>query len=385
MNTPPSPIRLAIRLLTAAVLLSGCSSAPPSLSPPPPVPSPSPAVSLALPTAALATSAPPSPTTRPVVGDGEAWLVFQSLADQFDPFADHDGIDHDDTVFLVRPDGTGLHRLPPADMVGSEIRPTWSPDGLRVAFIRGHLPGDVGELWAINADGTGAELLYTCSDGCNTISYPDWSPDGKSIYFDRDWDVPSSGGPPLSFGIWRYDLATHVAGPVLTRHGGVDVVQGRISPDGRNAVYVRCKVDAEVPECGLFVADLKRPDLENRITKPGLAVAYPDWSARDRITFNTYDLRNFATTTEPANLYSIGIYGDGLKQLTSYGPNDTRATQPRWTSDGHGIVYTLVTRSTRDDFGIRHVAYLDVDGTAALQISDSIIGTHPELRPAAAP
>ena len=66
----------------------------------------------------------PSATARPSVGNGEAWVVFQSLADQFDPSADQDGIDHDDTLFLVRTDGSGLHRLPPETMVGSEIRPT---------------------------------------------------------------------------------------------------------------------------------------------------------------------------------------------------------------------------------------------------------------------
>src|ERR1700754_4140797 len=89
----------------------------------------------AISTTALAPAVVASAAHRPHQSDptrvrpGQAWIVFQSLADQFDPAADGDGIDHDDTVFLVRPDGTGLHRLPPTRFVGSEIRPTWSPDG----------------------------------------------------------------------------------------------------------------------------------------------------------------------------------------------------------------------------------------------------------------
>ena len=150
--------------------------------------------------------APTSSETADVaVIDGEAWVAFQSLADQFDPAADQDGIDGDDTIFMARTDGTGLHRLPPEDLVGSEIRPTWSPDGSQVAFLRGHLPDDRTELWTINADGSQAQLRFTCEAPCNTIDYPDWGASGRFIYFQRD-TVPEVEGPPSVFEIYRLDL-----------------------------------------------------------------------------------------------------------------------------------------------------------------------------------
>ena len=156
------------------------------------------------------------------VRDGEEWVAFQSLADQFDPAADQDGIDGDDTIFMVRPDGTGLHRLPPEDLVGSEIRPTWSADGSQIAFLRGHLPDDLTELWTINADGSDAQLRFICKAPCNTIDYPDWGASGRFIYFQRD-TVPEVEGPPSVFEIYRLELSTGEATSVLRREDGMSV------------------------------------------------------------------------------------------------------------------------------------------------------------------
>jgi Tol biopolymer transport system component len=324
----------------------------------------------------------PSATAPPAVGDGEAWVVFQSLADQFDPSADQDGIDHDDSLFLVRTDGSGLHRLPPVSMVGSEIRPTWSPDGKRIAFIRGHLPIEGGELWVINVDGTGAERLFACPPPCNTIGDPDWSPDGTAIYFAGDSDAPASGGPPLTFQLWRYDLASRRAEAVLTRHDGMSAEQFRLSADGTRVVYTRARnLEAVAPESALFVADANGAH-ERRITDWTLHPADPDWSVTGKIVFNSYDLRSSPTTTEAANIYVIAPDGTGLRRLTNYGRNDTRATQPRWTPDGRGIIYTLVTRDPSDPYGVRNLAYMDADGShPRLLTPQPIIGTHPEPRP----
>jgi dipeptidyl aminopeptidase/acylaminoacyl peptidase len=62
--------------------------------------------------------------------------------------------------------------------------PAWSPDGQRIAFISDR-EGDFGNLWVMNADGSGAERLVRES---NQHGSPAWSPDGRRIVYTRNDD-----------------------------------------------------------------------------------------------------------------------------------------------------------------------------------------------------
>ena len=62
--------------------------------------------------------------------------------------------------------------------------PVWSPDGQRIAFISDR-EGDFGNLWVMNADGSGAERLVRES---HQHASPAWSPDGRRIAYTRNDD-----------------------------------------------------------------------------------------------------------------------------------------------------------------------------------------------------
>lgn len=131
-------------------------------------------------------------------------------------------------LFVVRPDGSGLRRLfrgpgderdpawspdgrllafvierdgpadpfadDPADLYVMDVRtgevrrltddraieysPTWSPDGTRIAFSKGH--EEQGGLYVMEADGTGLRRL---TDERRFEGQPAWSPDGERIAF----------------------------------------------------------------------------------------------------------------------------------------------------------------------------------------------------------
>jgi Tol biopolymer transport system component len=68
---------------------------------------------------------------------------------------------------------------------------SWSPDGKTIAFTRPH-PGG-GDIWSISVDG-GPETRLTTSTGISDD--PDYSPDGRYIYFNSD----RGGG---SMQVWR--------------------------------------------------------------------------------------------------------------------------------------------------------------------------------------
>jgi Tol biopolymer transport system component len=311
----------------------------------------------------IAASASVLPTTVPVVGDGEEWLAYQWI--------DATG----DGIYLARPDGSDQHQLL-TDMAGSEIHPDWSPDGQRLAFVRS-TPEDQSELWVVNADGTGEELLSSCEDPCNSYGYPDWNADGTAIYLGQDADVQANG-IPRTFQVVRLDPVTGQVEIVLTRQDGMTAEQPRISPDESRLVYTRFK-DLAQPLAGsaIFVTDLDG-GRERRLTEFDAYGAYPDWSPDgSQIVFNTFDLGAFQDITVQVNLFTMRPDGSDIRRLSDYGENDTRATQPRWTPDGSGIVYTQVQGA---GFGTRTAAFLPIDGSES-PWDDPIMATHPTLRP----
>lgn len=70
------------------------------------------------------------------------------------------------------PGGSNYSRL--TDSEFSESHPVWSPDGSRIAFIRG------GALYAMDSDGSNVEKL---APRANSIGHQAWSPDGRKLAF----------------------------------------------------------------------------------------------------------------------------------------------------------------------------------------------------------
>jgi len=126
-------------------------------------------------------------------------------------------------LFVVNADGTGLTRItPPGTLISSEG--DWSPDGREIVFSQHATPDSRSSIWVVHPDGTGLHRLdlattNTCGgsfdDGASAGCFePVWSPSGTSIAFDSS-NADGSG-------VWIADLATgqvhlvatDVAGPL---------------------------------------------------------------------------------------------------------------------------------------------------------------------------
>jgi Tol biopolymer transport system component len=103
--------------------------------------------------------------------------------------------------------GRLLHRFRGGPLGSGE--PAWSPDGRRIAFVAIHSGdeqhGDDGLLVTVSANGGGRRVIAHYATG-----RPDWSADGRTIYYRHGpavlyqqtperwdlWSIPSSGGSP---------------------------------------------------------------------------------------------------------------------------------------------------------------------------------------------
>ena len=98
------------------------------------------------------------------------------------------------SIWVMDPDGTGAVSPPTG---GRDHSPAWSPDGTKLAFCH-QAGGDYGDLFIMNADGTGLTQL---TSGSAQDVFSSWSPDGQSIVFQR-----SPTGDWLDDDIWRVNV-----------------------------------------------------------------------------------------------------------------------------------------------------------------------------------
>jgi Tol biopolymer transport system component len=121
-------------------------------------------------------------------------------------------------IWTIRPDGSDARPL----VHGNNAR--WSPDGARLVFSA-PTPDSDGDLFVINADGTGLHRLLAT----RRPEWPSaWSPDGKKILFTRSFDDHNSD-------VYVMDAdGTNVRR--LTRAVRQDI-GGGWSPDGSRIVF----------------------------------------------------------------------------------------------------------------------------------------------------
>ncbi|HND56822.1 MAG TPA: hypothetical protein PLV92_30595, partial [Pirellulaceae bacterium] len=115
-----------------------------------------------------------------------------------------------------------------------ESDPKWSPDGSRLAFVRG-----LGELWHVGPDGKDGKRITT---SYNSPDF-DWSPDGRWMAyaqsdndFNRDiWIVPLDGSsPPIN--VSRHP--DNDGNPVWSPDGRALAFTGRRADDEVDVLYV---------------------------------------------------------------------------------------------------------------------------------------------------
>ena len=100
--------------------------------------------------------------------------------------------EYGESIYVIGADGNGQEPVTDLADQAHDSRPSWSPDGERIAF-QSYRAGIYG-IYTVPADGTGAEQLVAATqDGVNErLALPAFSPDGTKIA--ATWELPSPPG-----------------------------------------------------------------------------------------------------------------------------------------------------------------------------------------------
>jgi Tol biopolymer transport system component len=178
---------------------------------------------------------------------------------------------YDDDLFTVQLSDGKIRRLTSSE--GSEFDPHWSPDGTKIAYLatkRGLTDRETNmedaHVWVINADGSDRREIGGAID--NRQSSPQWSPDGKSIYFRVQERgsvhlvrLPTAGGQP--------EVQVNETGAVgsFSLASGGDLAYATSSPSDASELYLK-SVSGSVRK----LTDVNSDLLADKILAPGRVV-----------------------------------------------------------------------------------------------------------------
>jgi Tol biopolymer transport system component len=240
-------------------------------------------------------------------------------------------------IHVIGVDGTGRRNVSRSpDVV--DTSPVVSPDGRRIAFLRGS-SGSV-DVWVMNADGTGQSQR---TSGAMDEADPAWAPNSRAMAF-----TSSEGRPPRTVTVrivgWarsevrrpgtharfspggRAVVFEQTSGISVLRRTRAGVVYRRLlrvpaigpvwSPAGKRIAYERV-----VSDTARYIAVM---NADGRKARRLAAGSDPTWSARGLIAF-----------VRAGELFVVQPSGRGLRKLTS-GPGDAA---PTWSRDGRWLAF----------------------------------------------
>ncbi len=209
-------------------------------------------------------------------------------------------------IFKVHADGSGLTALTPTSW--SVYRPSWNPNKTKIAFgCPSGLPQQ-GNIYVINADGTGVTVLTDVGGYA-----PAWSPDGTKIAFitfsEQLWVVNADG------------TQEHQLNQAVSNVGYLALAW---SPDSQKVAYNVTGGTQIMNIEGNIVANIPS------------VMEYIDWSP-DGTQFVYAQYTETIGTLNYWQVFKANTDGSGVTQLT-FTPGSHGG--PCWSHDGSKIVFT---------------------------------------------
>lgn len=189
------------------------------------------------------------------------------------------------------------------------VYPSFSPDGSSVAFFQVDEKGDV-HIYAIGTDGKNLRQI-TRGEGEKNL-HPQWSADGKTIYFYQIHpnlsfrQIPAEGGESIEL-IKGWEWSTHN--------------YAHVSPDGKRVIYT--KLDRDRP-----VATMIRDIATGEETAFDITFRQIRWSHDGRLVAGS----DYVTDFNNGEIVVCSIEDNSCRRIA-------KGMRPKWSKDDKKIFY----------------------------------------------
>jgi len=233
-------------------------------------------------------------------------------------------------IYVIDPDGSNERRLTSSDNFTQHYDPAWSPDRSKIAFARisGSLPSQqIQQIYVMDADGSNVVNLSNLPDNTRGDATPAWSPDGSRIAFMRG----GSDGTGLTMQIYvmNADGSNQTA---LTENALGQATSPAWSPDGTQLAF------SLLGEICLIDSDASNASHPTCLTSNSAADDEPEWSPDGtQIVFMSWrDVRPEDGPSPNTEIYVINADGSNERNLTNHVARDQN---PSFSPDGSRIVF----------------------------------------------
>jgi len=241
-------------------------------------------------------------------------------------------------LWLLRADGKARARLT-GDAATFDVQPRFSPDGRRIAFVRGTAVGEPTGLWLCNADGGDSRQVVTAQAKTERVGSPVWISNSR-IYYVRDPMVDRS--PDME--VWQTDVDAPAAPQLVFRfqavYGKGSGLLTDVSPDRTQLVAI-AQDALRGATADVFLCDLNgkavhvlwsdRPEQH----KDGRAL----WSPEGRRIAWQHDFTSGGTETAAHFGVAMARLGDDGRWATELQPDQSVSVTPlAWSPRGECLL-----------------------------------------------
>ncbi|HVO58162.1 MAG TPA: winged helix-turn-helix domain-containing protein [Dongiaceae bacterium] len=204
-----------------------------------------------------------------------------------------------------------------------------SPDGSKIAYLRGGTKFNNSELWEMNADGSQARRLYEIQGFSGSVA---WSPKGKRLAYLKSAYWP---GQSEQTEVESYELATGKTNTVISdpRLGG-GLAWG---PDGR--LFLTRVEEPENGESNVWTICVDEKS-GAATSKPHRLTNGPDWKPRPEISLDGKRLAFLRHNIGPTiYMADVDPKTKSLEQLQRLTLDESVSRPYEWTPDGKALLY----------------------------------------------